>query len=147
MSLVQIQLAPLQSPNHKLVGAFFMAYTIYILQSESYGRLYKGMTEYIAARLRQHNAGKVKSAKAFAPWEVVHTESYSSTERARTREKYFKSAAGRRWIKKHLALQLVPRPCRTVRSGGKSSWHHFKALITNWTKLFFSNVYCLHITK
>ncbi|MDA9819975.1 GIY-YIG nuclease family protein [Salibacteraceae bacterium] len=76
-----------------------MSYFIYILHSKEYNRLYKGMTEDLLARLKQHNAGKVKSTKAFIPWEIIHSESFDSSEKARAREKYFKTDN---------ALQTVP---------------------------------------
>ncbi|WP_340075493.1 GIY-YIG nuclease family protein [Leptobacterium sp. I13] len=53
-------------------------------------------------RLKQHNAGKTTSTKAFIPWEIVHTEVYDTAELARNREKYLKSAAGRRWRKDNI---------------------------------------------
>ena len=76
-----------------------MVWYIYILQNGE-GRLYKGMAKDPDARLKEHNSGKVKSTKAFAPWEIIYTEKLENIEEARKREKYLKSAAGRRYIKK-----------------------------------------------
>jgi putative endonuclease len=78
-------------------------YTVYVLQSEQNGSFYKGMTENIPARLKQHNAGKTKSTQSKRPWRVVYTEAFKTAEEARAREKYFKTAAGRRFLKKVLA--------------------------------------------
>ena len=64
--------------------------------------MYVGMSINYENRLKEHNSGKTKSTKAFIPWKIIHTEEYPSREAAREREKYLKSAAGRRWRKEHL---------------------------------------------
>jgi putative endonuclease len=61
------------------------------------------MTADIETRLEQHNAGRTKSTKSKAPWKVIYTETFNSSDEARTREKYLKSAAGRRFLKKQLS--------------------------------------------
>ncbi|MEX0811618.1 MAG: GIY-YIG nuclease family protein [Chitinophagales bacterium] len=78
-----------------------MSWYVYILQNPS-GRLYKGMAQDSDARLGDHNAGKVKSTKAFVPWKIIYVEEMESRTAAREREKYFKSGAGRRYIKKYI---------------------------------------------
>jgi len=40
-------------------------YYVYVLKSEVDGRLYKGLTENLEIRLKQHNSGKSKSTKGF----------------------------------------------------------------------------------
>ncbi|MBC8343042.1 MAG: GIY-YIG nuclease family protein [Bacteroidetes bacterium] len=77
----------------------FFAYVIY---SVKFNRYYKGHCENLKNRLSEHNAGRVKSTKAFIPWEIYYFEEYASREKAITREKYFKSGAGRRFIKSKL---------------------------------------------
>ena len=42
------------------------------------------------------------------PWTVIYTEEYDSLEEARRREKYLKSAAGRRFIKKKNYFKHIP---------------------------------------
>ena len=56
------------------------------------------MTEDVANRLKEHNAGKMRSTKGFRPWRLVYVESYDMVEDARRREKYLKTAAGRRFL-------------------------------------------------
>ncbi|NNK88579.1 MAG: GIY-YIG nuclease family protein [Flavobacteriaceae bacterium] len=75
---------------------------VYVLYSEKVGRYYVGMAENLEIRVGEHNAGKVKSTKGYLPWVLVHHESFESRVIAREREKYLKSAAGRRWRKKHI---------------------------------------------
>jgi len=57
------------------------------------------MTNNIERRLKEHNGGKMKSTKAFIPWEIIYFEKFQNRIEARKREKYFKSAAGRRYLK------------------------------------------------
>jgi len=74
-------------------------YFVYVLKSESSGRRYVGMTNNLERRLKEHNSGKMKSTKAFIPWEIIYTENYSNRTEAREREKYLKSSAGRRYLR------------------------------------------------
>ncbi len=77
-------------------------YFVYVLYSVEYDRQYVGMSDDMDRRLIEHNLGKNQSTKAFKPWVILHTESFDSREAARNREKYLKSAAGRRWRKNNL---------------------------------------------
>lgn len=76
-----------------------MSYCVYVLQSKIDGRLYTGMTSNFQRRLRQHNSGKTRSTKSRVPFSVVYTEEVSSRAKARKREVYLKSGAGREFIK------------------------------------------------
>lgn len=76
-----------------------MFYT-YILKCASDGSLYKGHTKDLEKRLKEHNSGKSDYTSRKGPWEIVYFEEFQSLEKAVKREKYFKSAAGRRFIKK-----------------------------------------------
>ena len=62
------------------------------------------MTQNMDQRLQSHNKGLVQSTKAFQPWELLYTEQYETRTLAREREKYLKSAAGRRWRKNNLGM-------------------------------------------
>lgn len=74
---------------------------VYILKSEVDGSQYVGISENPERRLLdEHNKLKVKSTKGKVPWKIVHKEFYESRIEARKREKYLKSAAGRRFRKK-----------------------------------------------
>jgi putative endonuclease len=77
-------------------------YYVYILKSHKDGSLYKGQTKDLSERLKQHNNSKTKSTKNKAPWVIIYYEKYNSLLQALKREKYFKSAAGRRWICKNV---------------------------------------------
>jgi len=77
-------------------------YCVYIIYSVDFKRYYVGLSSNVSQRLETHNLGVVKSTKAFCPWKVIHTEIFETRIEARKREKYFKSAAGRRWRKNNL---------------------------------------------
>ena len=77
-----------------------MKHYTYILKSISFPKTYVGITENVQTRLKEHNSGKTKSTKAFAPYFVLHFETNNSRIEARKREKYFKSGVGREWIKR-----------------------------------------------
>ena len=77
---------------------------VYILYSQNFKRYYIGMSTDVLRRVDSHNFGKVKSTKAFIPWKLIHLKEFKTRIEARTREKYLKSAAGRRWRKNNLGL-------------------------------------------
>ena len=84
----------------KLLDMFF----VYVLYSKSYNRFYVGMSSDVERRLKEHNKGKTPSTKPFIPWKIIHIEEFETRIEARKREKYLKSAAGRRWRKNKLGM-------------------------------------------
>jgi putative endonuclease len=81
-----------------------MAYFAYILKSSEHSRFYKGHCEHLEERLKQHNSGFTKSTKPFIPWKIVYYEEFGSRDEAIKREKYFKTAAGRRFLKNKISI-------------------------------------------
>ncbi len=77
----------------------------YVLYSPKFKRFYKGQTEDLNIRINQHNTGRVKSTKAYTPWEIVYFEKFWQRKDALEREQYFKTAAGRRFLKTKIDLQ------------------------------------------
>ena len=75
---------------------------VYVLQSEADRKLYVGYTRDLRERLRLHNAGKVESTRRRRPLNLVYYEACSSQEDALKREKYLKTAYGKRYIKNRL---------------------------------------------
>jgi putative endonuclease len=75
----------------------------YVIKSTSQEYFYKGHCKDISIRLQEHNMGKTKSNKHYAPFELVYFESFESEKEAISREKYFKTAAGRIFIKMRIA--------------------------------------------
>ena len=81
-----------------------MKFFAYVLYSADYKRFYKGCCEDLTERLKQHNHGHTKSTKPFIPWEIVYFEEFEIRDDARKREKYFKTAAGRRYLKAKIVI-------------------------------------------
>ena len=79
-----------------------MSYWVYVLSSPLHRRQYTGHTANVELRLKDHNQGKVKTTKAFRPWEVVYVEEQATRESAIARERYLKSGGGRRYLKRLL---------------------------------------------
>jgi putative endonuclease len=77
-------------------------YYVYVLMSEKDHSLYKGYTQNLSERLKQHNQGKSKYTSRKRPWKLVYYEVFPTEHEALAREKYFKTAAGRRFLKKKL---------------------------------------------
>ena len=80
-----------------------MSITVYVIRHSKSGELYKGQTSDVAKRVEQHNQGQTKSTKRLSgEWHLVYSEEYDTRDEALKREKYLKSAAGRRFLKKVL---------------------------------------------
>ena len=76
-------------------------YYAYVLQDED-GKRYKGMTVNLARRLAEHQCGKTITTRKMQGLKLVYSEKFKSFEEARKRELYFKTAAGRRFLKSKL---------------------------------------------
>jgi len=63
---------------------------------------YKGHCEDLHKRLNEHNIGMTESIKKYRPFVIVYSEEFETRVETIKREKYFKSAAGRRFLKKIL---------------------------------------------
>ncbi|MEN8255646.1 MAG: GIY-YIG nuclease family protein [Verrucomicrobiota bacterium] len=77
-------------------------YYVYVLHSIEHDRLYVGSSAKPDERLKSHNAGRVKSTKAYRSWERIFLEEHSDRNAAEKRERYLKSGWGRRWLKENL---------------------------------------------
>ncbi len=82
-------------------------YYVYVLYSAEYDKIYIGQTNDIGIRIERHNSGKVKSTKAYIPWELVHYEKFATRSEAMKREKELKSHKGRDYIRKYLLIGRV----------------------------------------
>ena len=74
-------------------------YFAYILKSIDHDYFYKGHCQDLEKRLKEHNSGMTTSIKPYIPFKIVYFEKFETRELAIKREKYFKSAAGRKFIK------------------------------------------------
>ena len=92
-------------PN-KFTPLDIMYYT-YILQSNKDKQFYTGYTNNLKERLKLHNDGKVASTKNRLPVELVYYEACLNQQDATHREKYLKTAWGKRYIKSRLKNYLT----------------------------------------
>jgi putative endonuclease len=85
-----------------------MAYFyVYILKSEKDGKFYTGYTNNLVRRVEQHNKGEVLSTKNRRPFELVYWEGCRNQQDATKREKYLKTAWGKRYIKNRIKNYLT----------------------------------------
>jgi len=76
-------------------------FTVYVLQDKN-GKIYKDHTEDLVRRFSEHCAGQTKSTKNFVEPRIMYTEQFKTRGEAIFREKYFKTAAGRKFLKAKL---------------------------------------------
>lgn len=83
-------------------------YFVYVLKSQNNGKLYTGLTQNTEKRLKEHNSGWVKSTKPFIPYSMIYQEAHADRLSARKMEKYYKTAAGKRFLTKFALLFPAP---------------------------------------
>ncbi|MDD3003079.1 MAG: GIY-YIG nuclease family protein [Candidatus Shapirobacteria bacterium] len=71
---------------------------VYVLKSLKCGIFYKGMTNDLERRLKEHYNGNSKTTKKYLPVELVFVQICESRFEARELEKYLKSGYGRETI-------------------------------------------------
>ncbi len=80
---------------------------VYVLRSLKDDQFYVGLSRDLPLRLQQHNKGLVTSTKKRAPFELVYWEGCLNEKDAAQREKYLKSAWGKRYIKTRVRRYLT----------------------------------------
>jgi len=74
-------------------------FTVYVLHSSSFNKIYIGYTSDLANRLLSHNElGTTGYTLKYRPWIIVFTEDYETKTQALKREKQLKGAKGREYI-------------------------------------------------
>jgi len=81
-------------------------YYVYAIKSTIKNWIYVGMTNDLDRRLKQHNLGQNRSTKPYAPFVLVYSEKQSDRISAREREKYLKTASGKRWLKYQISIKF-----------------------------------------
>ena len=77
-----------------------MLYTVYVLHSKIYDKIYIGYTSDLIKRFYSHNIFGTKGyTMKYRPWEVIYTEVFSLKANALKREKELKSSCGRQFIR------------------------------------------------
>lgn len=80
---------------------------VYVLKSQSTGKIYIGQTADLEKRLARHNGSLPSKQRSYTKvnkgsWEVVYSEKYGTRQEALTREKYLKSHIGRDWLRRNI---------------------------------------------
>jgi putative endonuclease len=79
-----------------IVGGDFV---VYVLFSDSAGKIYVGFTRDIENRMHWHNSKAKKGYTIkFRPWKIIYKEQFILESEARIREKQLKSQKGREFI-------------------------------------------------
>ena len=79
---------------------------VYVLRSLVDKQFYVGLTNNLHERFQQHNNGLVMSTKGRKPFELIYWEGCLNRSDAAQREKYLKSAWGKRYLKMRLRRYL-----------------------------------------
>lgn len=82
-------------------------YCVYILKSIEDNQFYVGYTNNLKKRLKEHREGKVLSTMSRRPLELVYYEACLNQHDATNREKYLKTAWGKRYIKNRIKYYLT----------------------------------------
>ncbi len=80
---------------------------VYVLRSVLDRQFYVGLTRKLPGRIEAHNRGLVNSTKKRRPFELVYWEGCLNESDAARREKYLKTAWGKRYIKARLKNYLT----------------------------------------
>lgn len=75
---------------------------IYILEDQRTKRKYIGFTEHLQQRLLQHKHGEVRTTKTWQQIRLINAEYYQHKLDTVGRERFLKSGAGWRFLKKQL---------------------------------------------
>ncbi len=80
------------------MGSSRKPFCTYVLRSLRDQKRYTGFSQREELRLIEHNAGTTKSTKGRRPFVLTYGEYYETLKEARDRERYFETAAGRRFL-------------------------------------------------
>lgn len=74
-------------------------FTVYVLYSKKFNKIYIGFTSDLEKRFLLHNEIGTKGwTIKFRPWKIIYTEAYQNKKEAMAREKELKSGKGREFI-------------------------------------------------
>lgn len=86
------------------IRPWFYTYIIRCGKTETF---YTGTTNNLKKRLEQHDKGRVKYTKDKLPLELVYFEACLNKDDAYRRERYLKTAIGKRYIKNRIKKGLT----------------------------------------
>ena len=82
-------------------------YYVYVLRSLHDAQMYTGFTHDLKARIAEHNAGEVPSTIGRRPLELIYYEACRDQRDAMRRERYLKTAWGKRYLKGRMKSHLT----------------------------------------
>ena len=78
-------------------------FSVYVLYSETFDKIYVGFTSDVEKRLIAHNHPSNKGwTKKFQPWKLIYCEQLNTKTEAMIREKQLKSQKGREFVKNEI---------------------------------------------
>ncbi|MCB9294043.1 MAG: GIY-YIG nuclease family protein [Lewinellaceae bacterium] len=84
-----------------------MKYVVYILESQSSGRLYIGYTNDLGRRFKEHNSNQTKSTRSKGPWTLLYAKEGLEKTEAMELERRLKNWKNRKrvlsWIEREKA--------------------------------------------
>ncbi|MBI2889132.1 MAG: GIY-YIG nuclease family protein [Candidatus Liptonbacteria bacterium] len=93
-----------QISRSETVLRFFSRYYVYFLLSFANKDLYIGSTANLEKRVSLHNAGKVKSTRAYRPWKLLGHERHETRSEAVRREVFLKNHQQKEILKRRFGL-------------------------------------------
>ena len=82
-------------------------YTVYVLFSKRFNKIYIGYTSDLENRIiSQNELGKKGWTLRFRPWTLVYSEQFNTKGEALSKEKQLKSGKGREWIWSEIIAKL-----------------------------------------
>ena len=80
-----------------------MKFFVYVLYNDVTGKYYKGQTSNLEKRVKEHSWSSTKTtSNQSKSWRLVYYEEAETREEVLIREKYFKSSAGRHFLRTKL---------------------------------------------
>ncbi len=76
-----------------------MMYYVYAIKSKNRNYIYVGLTADTKRRIAEHNDKRERTTRSYAPFRTILIEEFDTRIKAREREKYLKSGAGKEYLK------------------------------------------------
>ena len=78
-------------------------YYVYLLRSINFpDQTYRGYTEDLKTRLKDHNAGESTHTAKYVPWELASYHAFANKKKAQEFEYYLKTGSGKAFANKRL---------------------------------------------
>jgi putative endonuclease len=72
---------------------------VYAIKSSKRNYIYVGLTSNPQRRIEEHNRGKERTTRSYAPFRTLLIESFDSRLEARSREKHLKTGIGKEYLR------------------------------------------------